>query len=173
MAVRTGYSGATEPGGGRNGSKWYTIDAEEHAVAINAATTALAAIGSAASSPLVAIYSGENYSSSTYGDCTTITDTVTVTVPTSGKVLVFLQGGGAYVSGSGGSPVIAVALSGANTVAASDTNSMGVPNTSGAGLFVMSGLSSGSTTFKMKYKSSAGTATFAFFSRRITVIPLP
>ena len=87
----------------------------------------------------------------------------------SGKVLVWL-----YAEVSANSGYVSVAVSGANTVSAADSNGgYGTANNSYgyAGTIsvpvLLTGLSTGSTTFKMKYKIS--TATFA--NRRIVVLP--
>lgn len=114
----------------------------------------------------------EPTSSTSYVDLATTTDTVTVTVGSSGKVLVFLnaqvQNGNGYIS---------VAVSGASTVAASDANGAYGTGSSGTGAvgfpsasLVLTGLAAGSTTFKMKYRSTGGTVSIQ--NRRISVLPL-
>jgi hypothetical protein len=66
-----------------------------------------------------------------------------------------------------------LAVSGAGTVAASDNTSVffaqGDINflTAGAGTFPLSGLTAGTNTFTLQYRTGAGTA--SFFQRRITV----
>ncbi|MCX8559757.1 hypothetical protein OS122_02440 [Mycolicibacterium mucogenicum] len=122
------------------------------------------------------VATSESTSSTTYADLTTTTDSVTATVGASGIVMVNV---GASISWSTSSvqTFIGVALSGANTVAASDefaliarlytngTQPMLQINT----VFLMTGLTPGSTTFKMKYKVGGNSNTFA--NRKITVIP--
>lgn len=123
------------------------------------------------------VATSESTSSTTYADLTTTTDSVTATVGPSGVVLVNL---GASINWTTSSvqTFIGVALSGANTVAASDefaliarlytngTQPMLQSNT----VFVMTGLTPGATTFKMKYKVGGNSNTFS--NRKICVIPL-
>lgn len=119
------------------------------------------------------VATSETTTSTSYADLTTTTDSVTATVGNSGAVIVFLK---AQFQNSGAAYCYcSVALSGANTVAASDTYSLiAQPNAIyiqyGIPIF-LTGLTAGSTTFKMKYRVSAGTGTWLY--RRITVIPLP
>ena len=126
------------------------------------------------------VSTSESTSSTTYTDLTTTTDTVTVTIGSSGMCEVWLSGlltttydgGGAYMS---------FTMSGANTQAASDAESIYcevyVPGSAGAigvssvGIpLMLYNLTPGVTTFKAKYRSSAYTTTFA--NRRITAIPI-
>jgi hypothetical protein len=121
------------------------------------------------------VATSESTSSASYVDLTTTTDTVTVTVGSSGKVLVMMYG---FVTvASGGIPYMSYAVSGANTIAATDTKSS-LYYSAGAGalytlngVFLETGLTAGSTTFKLKYRSSSGSQ--AFSNRRIAVIPFP
>lgn len=123
------------------------------------------------------VATSQTTTSTTYTDLATTTDQVTVIVASSGIVRVTIS---AYVENntSGIGSYVGFALSGANTVAAG-TNNQQIeqwPNVGGTGLgfgnsFVLTGLTPGSTTFKMKYKVfSASTGTFS--SRRISVEPL-
>ena len=122
------------------------------------------------------VATSESTASTTYTDLTTTTDQVTVTVGQSGVVIVLLQ---AQLTTTGGThyAYVGVALSGANTQAAS--NALGlqyIPWTAGflhqAGdAFALPGLAPGATTFKMKYAVGNYTGTFA--NRRITVLALP
>jgi len=118
----------------------------------------------------------ESTGSSTYTDLTTTTDQVTVTVGASGIAMVFLH---CEISASGTGDIcyVSYAVSGANTIAASDEYALQFKNyVSGArGAYgttmVHTGLNPGSTTFKMKYKDvSPNTGSFQY--RRITVMPL-
>lgn len=119
------------------------------------------------------VATSETTTSTSYVDLTTTTDTVTTTVGDSGMALVLLK---AQFQNSGANYCYcSVALSGANTVAASDNYTLlaapnGVAIQMGIPIF-LTGLTAGSTTFKMKYKVAAGTGTW--LHRRITVIPLP
>ena len=115
----------------------------------------------------------ETTTSTSYADLTTTTDTVTVTIGNSGMALVMLQ---SLSSNTGGTNTIGFAISGASTVAAGDPLPLfilvmlAVFKHKQAVLFGYWPLA-GSTTFKMKYKVSAGTGTFA--NRRISVVPFP
>ena len=138
----------------------------------NANKAALIAMVNGTATATVA--TSETTASTSYTDLTTTTDTVTVTVGSTGIVLVLIQ---SLSSNTGGTNSIGFAISGSNTVAASDAYALihsghasGVQTQTGS-TFMVTGLTAGSTTFKMKYKASAGTATFA--NRRISVIPLP
>lgn len=120
------------------------------------------------------VATSETTTSTSYVDLTTTTDTVTVTIGSSGMALVMIQ---TLSSNTGGTCFAGFAISGASTVAAADGyavihsgHASGVQTQTGTS-FVVTGLTSGSTTFKMKYRASAGTATFA--NRRISVIPFP
>lgn len=114
----------------------------------------------------------EATTSASYVDLATTTDQVTVTISASGMALVLMQANGTNTSGYAWT---AFAMSGANTMAASDAYSIyyaphaaSVMQQMGVS-YLLTGLTAGSTTFKMKYKSGGGTATF--FYRRIAVIP--
>jgi hypothetical protein len=121
------------------------------------------------------VLTAETTTSSTPVDLATTTDQVTITVGSSGLVIVFLNSEIISNTASAVSTVL-FALSGANTMAAAApyqfsyqafaASAVGV---SGAP-FLMAGLNPGATTFKMKYKTSSGTATFSY--RMISAIPL-
>lgn len=140
-----------------------TADIATNAAAISAVLTPAAA----------SVATSRQVNSTTYTDATDATDEATVIVGSSGIVMVYIVYTWTYISGSGGSPIVGVALSGANTVAASDTYSVTGAGSSGTNVttawLVFDGLSAGSTTFKMKYKS--GTDVIAFSNRKIAVIP--
>lgn len=138
----------------------------------NANKAALIAIVNGVATATVA--TSETTTSTSYADLTTTTDTVTVTIGNSGMALVMLQ---SLSSNTGGTNTIGFAISGASTVAAGDPftlihsgHASGVQTQTGSS-FLVTGLTAGSTTFKMKYKVSAGTGTFA--NRRISVVPFP
>jgi hypothetical protein len=122
----------------------------------------------------VTAYAGANETTTTttYVDLATTTDTVTTTVGASGMVTVHLIS--AMANSTTGFSFTGFAISGANTLAASDPYSIesnGSSNyTQFGATFLMTGLTPGSTTFKMKYRTSAGTSNFVY--RRIAVIPL-
>lgn len=137
--------------------------------------TLKAVINSTVSGATTAIVStSESTTSSSYADLTTTTDSVTVTISSSGMALVLIY---ANMTNSQGSvPYLSYALSGTNTSAAADTKACRYWTLSAGGACTMSasffetGLSAGSTTFKLKYKNSGGSTT-TFADRRIAVIP--
>lgn len=119
------------------------------------------------------VSTGQTTTSTTYADLTTTTDQVTVDIGSSGMAQVNLY---SQISNSGTTgSVVSFAISGATTQAASDTYAIrwdavaGYVGKMGAS-FVVTGLTPGSTTFKMKYRVFAATGTFT--DRRISVIPL-
>lgn len=121
------------------------------------------------------VATNESTGSTSYTDLATTTDSVTVTISSSGVALVLIY---AALSngGSGGQSFMSYAVSGATTIAASDDRSINVQVASGAGnagsfghMFFQTGLTAGSNTFKLKYRCATATAYFA--TRRITVIP--
>lgn len=127
------------------------------------------------------VSTSETTASTSYTDLATTTDTVTVTVGASGLALVSL---GCYsnVNSNGQICYLSFAISGATTVSAgtpaSGTVELIMQQQSGAngvnyssyGAVLVTGLSAGSTTFKMKYKVSGGTGSFV--QRYISVVPL-
>lgn len=115
------------------------------------------------------VATGETTASTSYTDLTTVTDTVTVNVGANGLLFVtiscLLQNSGANFSG------MSFALSGANTVAATNENSFTFNATIRGGMSVLlTGLTAGSTVVKAKYEVTAGTGTFS--NRKISAIPL-
>lgn len=133
----------------------------------NASVTADKLATGAATSVVAA---SEITASATYVALATAQST-TVTVGANGLLLV---GVGAQISNSGANTSAAsFALSGANTLAAGDQNS--VANTGTAAFILgrsvlLTGLTPGSTTVTMLFKSTSGTATFV--NRNIYAIPL-
>ncbi|CAB4132610.1 hypothetical protein UFOVP253_41 [uncultured Caudovirales phage] len=117
----------------------------------------------------------ETTTSTSYTDLATVTDTVTVTIGANGLALVIITADH-YNSTSGQFDYTSFVASGANTIAATDGNALMQKNAqasdektnSWSKLFT--GLTPGSTTFKMKYKVNANTGSFA--NRSISVIPL-
>lgn len=113
-------------------------------------------------------------------DLSTLGPSVTVTVPASGKVRIEVAVT-AFNSTAGAYSYAGVALSGANTVAALNLNSTSlVCQSDSAGqrqtasrAWIVSGLTAGSTTFRMKYSvdsSTLGSSTFQ--GRTLIVTPL-
>lgn len=111
------------------------------------------------------VAANESTSAGSYVDLTTTTDSVTVTVPASGIVLVSIYACIAYAYNG----YVSYALSGANTRAANNNRALyhyaGGAQHCGA-TFLETGLTPGSTTFKMKYWSDNGSS---FQYRRIAV----
>jgi hypothetical protein len=117
------------------------------------------------------VATGESTTSGTYTDLATTTDQVTVNVGTSGMVVVFISGE-IHNTIAPGWPLMSFSLSGANTLAADDSYSIGVAqqNSILGAPFLMTNLSPGATTFKAKYRATAGTT--VCYNRRISAIPL-
>lgn len=129
-----------------------------------------------ASVAIATIATSETTGSSSYTDLATAGPAVTVTVPASGKVRVSI---GAEIGNSAtGLAVMAVALSGANTVAAG-AGALAIyvtpVGTGGGGLgrtTILTGLTPGSTTFTAKYKNTAGAGSASFSARDIMAEPV-
>lgn len=117
------------------------------------------------------ITTDQTTTSTSYTDLATVGPAATVTVGPNGLLLV-IWGAGIYTGSV--KKDMSIALSGANTVAASDNYSVRRDGaafdqtTSRAKLFT--GLTAGSTTVTAKYKTASGTANF--FSRHLLAIPL-
>jgi hypothetical protein len=99
-----------------------------------------------------------------------------VTIPASGNALVIVTASETN-SGSSGGAFMSFAVSGATTLAASDTRAFSFVNggnqaqtVQGSATFYVTGLTAGSNTFTAKYRATVGTASFV--NRSITVIPL-
>lgn len=122
------------------------------------------------------VSTSEPTTSSSYGDLTTTTDSVTVVIGANGIAIVNISALGANAA-SGGQVLMGFAISGATTQAASDAFSAKINSAAGGqswslnGTFVLTGLIPGITTFKAKYKSD-GTNAATFSNRRIAVVPL-
>ena len=151
-----------------HGSDWNNITAMG-----NALKSAMGAFGFNTKSNITT--ASETTTSATYADLTTTTDYVVVPVGSSGSVLLFF---GAQFTNSGANYCyISVDVSGANTIAASDTNAIQAAVHSGSVLksygnsILLTGLTAGFTTFKLKYRVNTGTGTFS--NRKIAAIPLP
>jgi hypothetical protein len=111
-----------------------------------------------------------------YTDLATGGPTVTVVVPASGRVLVTVT---TAELGNAGSTAcfMSFAGSGANTIAADDSNAViqaGGAQQRASASSVLSGLNPGSTTLTAKYKvTGGGAASCSFATRSIMSIPLP
>ena len=150
----------------------------ENAAYLNAVSTMnnslkSALIGTVNNAASATVSTAETTTSATYTDLTTTSDTVTVTIGASGMAIVMIY---ATIGLTGYQGFMSYAVSGATTSAASDTKSMNyqcaVSNIGGSfgATFFETGLAAGSTTFKLKYRTTSS-ATGTFSNRRIAVIP--
>lgn len=117
------------------------------------------------------VTTSQNTTSSAYTDLTTVGPTVTVTTGTKALALY------AAVSQNTGADVacfMAPAVSGATTVAANDQwaiiNPSRITDFRIGATHMFTGLTAGSNTFTCKYRTPAGTASFA--NRELIIIPL-
>lgn len=114
-------------------------------------------------------------SSTSYTDLSTVGPAVTATVGPSGKVLISFSSN-INIATSGGIAYLSFAASGSTTIAASDANGVlfQAPTTSHnsslSKCFVLTGLTPGSNTFTLKYKTFSSSVNF--FVRNISVVPL-
>lgn len=129
------------------------------------------------------VATSETTSSTSYTDLTTTTDTVSVTIGANGIALVSLYCGTIQNDTAADYSLVAFQVSGANTIPAADGGdnmfSLKLRNAAtsvlgdwGIGASqLLTGLTPGVTTFKMKYRVAVGgTGTFA--ERKISVVPL-
>lgn len=122
------------------------------------------------------VLTSETTTSSTFTDLATSGPSVTVTIGANGLALVILSGQMSNNT-SGDYSVMGFVASGANTIAASLDRSLfhqasaTSNDMSGSWIYMATGLSSGSTTFKAQYEIITG-GTGAFARRYITVVPL-
>ena len=142
-------------------------DSENAALRVSGSGTSGAVVSSVATSETAA-------SGASYVDLATPGPAVTLDVPASGKVLLVITAQ-QRSSAAAAYNYSSVAISGANTEAASDdealVNGQGVTHEVRASFSrVITGLTPGSTTFTMKYRAAGGTSTFS--KRRISVVPL-
>ena len=139
----------------------------------NATKAAVATIGYGFKSASVATEEGTT--STTYADLTTTTDQVTVAVGSSGKVILLVRAQTKTSQASGYYGYMSYELSGANTVAATDTDAimrMGSNYVTAGFVTLLTGLTAGSTTIKLKYRAQSG-CTASFLNRMIAAVPLP
>lgn len=130
-----------------NGTVWITVSPQSQTVATSQGTA-----------------------STTYADLATVGPAQSALTGTTAIITI-----GCYASNTGANLLrIAVAVSGASTIAAADGNGTLITGPA-AGIaeilfrsFVITGLTAGSNTFTMKYSVSAGTGTFV--NRDITVV---
>ena len=115
---------------------------------------------------------GQTSASTTYVDLATVGPQVTVTTLTTAWVDL-----SAYISNTGGgsNQWMAVAVSGATTIPAADSNAItsGSPATyaySLGGGVLVAGLTPGANTFTAKYRTVAGTGTWEYRNLRVTAL---
>lgn len=134
----------------------------------NVPTTALVLNGAATAY----VATQESTTSSSYVDLTTTTDSVTVTIGASGMALVAFSAYG-YNSTAGALANIALAVSGSTTISAGLRYRISFAQALQmyGSTFLVTGLTAGSNTFKMKYAAESG-GTAIFGARQISVVPL-
>ena len=134
-------------------------------------------IGPSAASPISAlgfsdVSTSQSTSSTSYTDLTTAGPTVTATTGTTAIIVFGCQYDDNDNAGNNG--FMSVAVSGASTVAASDTwaafGSQGLNIENCSNGYLLTGLTAGSNTFTAKYKKSGGTTTANFQKRWLMVI---
>lgn len=125
---------------------------------------------------VASVITAETTASTSYVSLATATDSITVTIGANGLALLCLNAE-SFNSGAGALNLATYSATGANTIAASDANIMSFTSGNGAanevgsgGTILLTGLTPGATTFSMKYRTTAGTATFE--RRNISVVPL-
>lgn len=164
----------TEPSAPAAGKQRVYIDSTSHALKRTDSSGVDVTVEGPSGLTQNAVAAQESTSSGSYTDLSTSGPAVTITVPASGKVEVTL---GAEISNSAtGVGIMAIAISGATTTAAPAPRAyiyFGGVNNGGSTsrTTLLTGLSAGSTTFTAKYKSTAGSCSFA--SREVIAIPVP
>lgn len=122
--------------------------------------------------------SAESTSSTSYTNLITPGPTATVTVGASGKLLITLSCAISRTSGSSSSGFASISMSGANVLSANDQNSVEYnPSSNNAfgsvsRTMLLEGLSPGSTSIVMKYRSSDAGSQFQFKNKSLTVVPI-
>lgn len=159
------------PASPASGDQRLFIDPSDHLLKYKNSAGTITAVGGGGGSTITPatteITTSETRNLNSFGDLTTVGPTVTVTIGASGLALVHWACE-ADVSGA----AVGIDISGATTLAPAATDILYW----GSGPFdigtskLYTGLTAGSTTFKMKYRSfNATTVTFA--NRRLVVIP--
>lgn len=113
-------------------------------------------------------------SATTYGDLATVGPTVSLITGTS--ALVLITGVGLDDGNLGNDAYMSWAVSGATTVAASDTwawyVNQGLNVAQAAACYIITTLNPGLNTFTAKYRKAGGTSTASFYNRGLWVIAL-
>lgn len=144
---------------------------------INIGSPAAAAAAAGINPSYATILTQESTGSTSYTDLATVGPSVTVIVGASGKLLL-TYGAVITPASNGWFGEIAPQLSGANTLAASDTYGVYFGSNSNpiygavSRTVLLTGLNPGSTTVTLKYKSGQSGFTWLFASRDITAIPV-
>lgn len=146
-----------------------------------AALTALSALATV--SDTIAV--GETTTSMTMTDLATTGPTASITVRSSGRVMLIMSARVGWPAANNGGGSMSVALSGANTAAAGDAGNQpilsstiataGVDQTAGfrsSVVHVYTGLNAGSTTWTAKYRTLYTGETADFDDRTIVLFPL-
>lgn len=121
------------------------------------------------------VATSETTTSTSFTSLATTTDTVTVTIGSNGLALVTVSCSASH-SLADSKCFMGFAVSGANTIAASDAKALEsrLSTATATDRFsyttLLTGLTAGSTTFAAKYHVAAGTGTFS--NREISVVPL-
>lgn len=117
------------------------------------------------------VVAAETKTTNTYGDLTTPGPAVTVDTGTA----VLIEFGSA-MGGAGTGPIVSFDVSGATTRAANDDDAveqtLGATHVSSFRRMKITGLTAGSNTFTLKYKSLSSGQSCSFSNRDITVLPL-
>lgn len=164
---RLTFSGTSAPSSPSAGDHWY--DTTNKLLNVYNGTVWITLTPQAAT-----VATSQTTASASYADLATSGPAVSILTGTSALVTLSCD---AVNASAANSQRMAVAVSGATTLAAADANSiLSVGATSAiafsqARTFLVSGLTAGTNTFTAKYKTSAGTATFE--ARDITVVGIP
>ena len=123
------------------------------------------------------VATSETTTATTYSDLATPGPAVTVTIGSTGKALIAMHSGLANAT-AGIASFMGFTISGATTLAASDSTAIGFTSaTSAVGIrcgstLVLTGLNAGSTTFTAKYRMDPGVGPMTGVDRRLAVTPL-
>jgi hypothetical protein len=131
-------------------------------------------VGTSAVPTSAVVATSQTTTSTTYADLTTVGPAATVSITSAGTALVMVT---SQLSNSNGnrSCFMGFSISGASTVAASDTQSLNVVSLGGnsgtqmTATYLVTGLTAGNNTFTAKYRASGNTCTFV--NRSIIVTP--
>ncbi len=125
----------------------------------------------ATSSNTASVSTSEGTIATSYADLATVGPSVTVTIGANGVALVLFSAS-AVNNDANNFSLFTFVASGANTISAGTyrAGGKGLSDKEAGSHVLLTGLTPGSTTFKMQYVATGGTATFN--NRRLTVIPL-